>query len=64
VRLPLAACRAHRCCSMHQPDTATASCPPCLAPAPQATPNQPVTAAKQAMEEERGQTFTSATGKP
>ncbi|KAL4419810.1 hypothetical protein ABPG75_006908 [Micractinium tetrahymenae] len=29
-----------------------------------AAPNQPLTAAKQEMEEERGQTFTSATGKP
>ncbi|PSC70076.1 NAD(FAD)-utilizing dehydrogenase isoform B [Micractinium conductrix] len=29
-----------------------------------AVPNQPITAAKQAMEQERGQTFTSAAGKP
>ncbi|KAI3425208.1 hypothetical protein D9Q98_008976 [Chlorella vulgaris] len=27
-------------------------------------PNQPVTAAKQAMEEDRGQTYTSASGRP
>ncbi|KAL4856997.1 hypothetical protein ACK3TF_002687 [Chlorella vulgaris] len=30
----------------------------------QVAPNQPVTAAKQAMEEDRGQTYTSASGRP
>lgn len=28
------------------------------------TPNQPINAAKQHMEQDRGQTFTSASGKP